>query len=172
MRRLGGSWNAAIHAAQRSIEADTAWTGRTRGMLLRAWLRPTARGLSLSRYLRRMPGDDLLAVDEHQRRLNTWAAGNVEIEQARETLSRIEESPWRDAAGDRRGAVRGAAGRDAGLSAWTVDGGRPALKLSSDKGNSMTALERLLIRTWRRLSERSAARVPSGFAIEGSVHAL
>lgn len=65
MRRLGGSWNAAIHAAQRSIEADTAWTGRTRGMLLRAWLRPTARGLSLSRYLRRMPGDDLLAVDEH-----------------------------------------------------------------------------------------------------------
>ena len=52
---------------------------------------------------------------------------------------------------------------------WT---GRPALKPSSERGNSMTALERLLMRALRRLSERSAARVPSGFAIEGSVHAL
>ena len=48
MRRLGGSWNAAVHAAQRCIEADTAWTGRTRGMLLRTWIRPTAMGLRLS----------------------------------------------------------------------------------------------------------------------------
>ena len=52
-----------------------------------------------------------------QRRIETLAAVNVEIDQARETLAEIEETTLgRDAAGDRRGALRGAAGRHAGLS--------------------------------------------------------
>ena len=171
MRRLGGSWNATVHAAQRCIETDTAWTDA----------RDAAAGVApahgngpepLSRYLRRMPGDDCWLSTSTQRRLDTWAAGNVEIEQARETLSRMEERTCgvtlRKIAGERF-VVLPAGTLDYPPGPWT---GRPALKLSSERGNSMTALERLLIRTLRMLSEQLAGRVPSGFAIEGSVHAL
>ena len=47
--RLGGSLNAVVSDALRTIEADTAAaTARLSAPLLRAWLRPAAMGLSLS----------------------------------------------------------------------------------------------------------------------------
>ncbi len=49
LKVLGKSLRAVAESALRTIEADTAAaTGRMRGMLLRAWLRPLVIGLSLS----------------------------------------------------------------------------------------------------------------------------
>ena len=67
---------------------------------------------------------------------------NVEIEQAQETLSHIEETTWgvelREIDGDRF-VVPPAGTLD--NPPWTVHGG-PAVKLSGKRGNSMTELER------------------------------
>ena len=91
---------------------------------------------------------------EHQ--IETLAAVNVDIEQARETLAHLEETTSRV----RLLAIDG--DRFVVLPAttltnppWTV-GGRPALKLSSESRNSMTALERQLTRAFRELSAQFA----------------
>ena len=48
LRRLGGSLNAVIDDALRTIEADTAAVGRLSALLRRAWILPLVVGLSLS----------------------------------------------------------------------------------------------------------------------------
>ena len=86
----------------------------------------------LARHLRRELGGDALAVDGH--RVEGRDAGGVDGGH-RSGPPDADRDQGDDlgagTAGDRRRAIRGAAGRDAGSSLWTV-GGRPALKLSSE----------------------------------------
>ena len=85
-------------------------------------------------------------------KVETLAALTVHIEQARQTLTKIEETTW----GLELREIGGA--RFVVLPAGTPDrpfstvGGRPALKLSSECESCMTALERQLTRPLRELS--------------------
>ena len=94
LRKLDENLNAVAKDALSTIEADTASaTGRFSAVLMRAWILPLAMGLSL-----------FLAVSggcwatmhwlstSIQRRITTFPAVNVEIEQARETLAQLEET--------------------------------------------------------------------------------
>ena len=132
LRRLGESLSAVASGAQRTIEADTAaWTGRMRGMLLRAWLRPLVVGLSL---LLGICGGSWAAMHwlwttiEH--RIETLAVLNVDIKNARETLAQFEETTWgvtlRELDGERFVVLPAGSLSDP---PWTV-GGQPAVKLS------------------------------------------
>ena len=134
LRRLGESLSAVASGALRSIEADTAaWTRRMRGLLTRGWLRPLVVGLSLSLGI---CGGSWAAMHwlstNIQHRIETWAAVNVEIERAHETLAEIEETTWgvplREIDGERFVVLP-----DGTLSnpTWTV-GGRPAVRLSKE----------------------------------------
>ena len=134
LRRLGESLNAAVNDAQRSIEADTAaWTGRMRGLLMRAWLPPLVFGLGLSLGI---CGGSWAAIHRLsttiERRIETLAAVNVDIQHARETLAEIEDTTWgvtlREIDGERY-VVLPAGTLD--HPPWTV-GGRPAVKLSKE----------------------------------------
>ena len=94
LRRLGESLRSIASGALRSIEADTAaWTGRMRGLLTRGWLRPLVVGMSLSLGI---CGGSWAAMHwlatSIQHRMETWAAVNVEIERAHETLAEIEKA--------------------------------------------------------------------------------
>ena len=107
LERLGESLSAVASGALRSIESDTeAATARMSVLLRRAWLRPLVIGLSLflgisggswatMHWLWRSIG----------RRIETLAAVNVQIEEARWTLAEIEETTWgvtlREIEGDR-----------------------------------------------------------------------
>ena len=134
LRRLGESLSAAVNDALRTIEADTAAaTGRLSALLLRAWLRPAAMGLSL---FLGICGGSWAAMHwlwtniEH--RIETLAVLNVNIEHGRETLAEIEDTTWgvtlREIEGERY-VVLPAGTLD--YPPWTV-GGRPAVKLSSE----------------------------------------
>ena len=134
LRRLGESLSAVASDALRTIEADTALaTGRLSAMLMRAWILPLVVGLSLSLGI---CGGSWAAMHwlstNIQRRIETLAAVNVEIDQARETLAEIEETTWgvtlREIDGERY-VVLPAGTLD--YPPWTV-GGRPAVKLSSE----------------------------------------
>ena len=134
LRRLGESLSSVVKSALRTIEADTAEaTGRIRGMLLRAWLRPLGVGLMLS--LGICAGSWagtrwLWTTIEDQ--IETLTVLRVDIEEARTTLARIEATTWgvtlREIDGERF-VVLPAGSLDS--PPWTV-GGRPALKLSSE----------------------------------------
>ena len=134
LRRLGESLSSAARSAQRSIEADmAAWTGRTRALLMRAWLLPAAAGLSL--FLTMCGGSwgtmrSLSMRIESQ--LQALAILNVDIEQARRTLAHLQGTTWRvelrEIDGDRF-VVLPAGSLDS--PPWTV-GGQPAVKLSSE----------------------------------------
>ena len=85
LRRFGENLSDAARSALRTIEADTAaWTGLLRTLLLRAWLRPLVVGLSL---LLGICGESLATMrwlsTTIQRRVETVAVLNVDIEQAR-----------------------------------------------------------------------------------------
>ena len=132
LRRLGESLSVVASDALRTIEADTALaTGRLSAMLMRAWILPLVVGLSLSLGI---CGGSWAAMHwlstNIQRRIETLAVLNVDIERARETLAEIEQTIWgvtlREIDGERF-VVLPAGTLD--YPPWTV-GGRPAVKLS------------------------------------------
>ena len=134
LRLLGENLCAVANDALRTIEGDTAaMVGRTRVILLNAWLRPLVVGLSL--FLAFSGGSWGLMhwlSTNIQSRIETLATLHVRIEQARETLAEIEDTTWgvtlREIDGERFVVLP-----DGTLDhpSWTV-GGRPALKLSSE----------------------------------------
>ena len=134
LRQLGESLSNAARSAQRSIEADmAAWTGRTRALLMRAWLLPSAAGLSV--FLVMCGGGWgtmrwLSTSIENQ--LQALAILNVDIEQARQTLTQLEKTTSRvelRKIDGERFVVLPAGSLDS--PPWTV-GGQPAVKLSSE----------------------------------------
>ena len=134
LRRLGENSRAVANDALRTIEADTrATVARVRVMLLNAWLRPLVVGLTI--FLGISGGSWALMQwlsMNIQNRFETLATLEVQIEHARETLAKIEETTWGvtllEIDGERFVALP-----DGTLAnpPWTV-GGRPALKLSSE----------------------------------------
>ena len=120
--------------ALRTIEADTAaWIGRIRGMLLRGWLWLPVAGLILSVGL---VGGSWAGMHglwpRIQQQIETLTVLRVDIEEARATLARIEETTWGlepvEIDGERYAVLP--AGTQTNPP-WTV-GGRPAVKLSSE----------------------------------------
>ena len=120
--------------ALRIIEADTAVaTGRMRALLLNAWLRPLVVGLSL--WLGICGGSWATMhwlSTRIQARIQTAAALDLGIEEARQTLTRLEAATWgitlREIEGERFVVL------PAGALAYpprTV-GARPAVKLSNE----------------------------------------
>ena len=96
LERLGESLSAVASGALRSIEADTAAaTERVSVLLRRAWLRPLV--ISLSLFLG-ISGGNWATMQwlskSIERRIETLAAANVQIEEARWTLAEIEEATW------------------------------------------------------------------------------
>ena len=134
LQRLGGSLSAVVDDALRTIEADTAAAvGRLSALLRRAWLRPLVVGLSLSLGMcgGSWAGTRWLWMTIEQQ-IEALAVLRVDIEEARATLARIEETTWglelTEIDGDRFVVLPAGT-----LSSppWTV-AGRPALKLSSE----------------------------------------
>ena len=148
---------AVANDALRTIEADTAATvARVRVLLLNAWLRPLVVCLSL--FLAFSGGSWALMhwlSASIQSRIETLATRNVQIERARETLVEIKDTTWgvtlREIDGERFVVLPDGTLDDP---PWTVRG-RPALKLSSERGSCMTELERQLMTALRTLSAQS-----------------
>ena len=134
LRRLGASLSAVANGALRSIEADTAASiGRMRGLLLRGWLWLIAAGLSLSLGISGGSWATMRWLSASiEDRIQTRAVLNADIEQARETLTHLEETTWTvellEIEGERF-VVLPAGTLNNPL--WTV-GGRPAVKLSAE----------------------------------------
>ena len=134
LQRLGESLSAVASAALRSIERDTEQaTARMRALLLRAWLRPLVVGLSL---FLGISGGSWATMHwlstSIQRRVETLAVEDVQIQDARETLAEIEETTWgvtlREVNGERYVTLpAGTMVRPA----FSVDG-RPYVKLSRE----------------------------------------
>ncbi len=134
LRRLGGSLSAVVNDALHTIEADTAAAvGGLSALLRRAWLRPLVVGLSLSLGIvgGSWAGTRWLWTTIEQQ-IEALAVLRVDIEEARATLARIEETTWglelTEIDGDRFVVLPAGA---LSKPPWTV-GGRPALKLSSE----------------------------------------
>ena len=134
LKVLGESLSGVVGDALRTIEADTAaWIGRVRGMLPRAWLWPLAFGLMLSADIcgGSWAGMHWLWTTTQQQ-IETLTVLRVDIEQARATLTAIEETTWglelREIDGARFVVLPAGSLRNP---PWTVDG-RPAVKLSSE----------------------------------------
>ena len=134
LKVLGESLRGVASSALRTIEADTvAVSGRMSALLLRAWVRPLVIGLSLSLGI---CGGSWAAMrllwTAIEWKVETLAALTADIEQARQTLTEIEETTWglelMEIDGERF-VVLPAGTPDRPF--WTV-GGRPALKLSSE----------------------------------------
>ncbi|MCY4122079.1 MAG: hypothetical protein OXG72_14295 [Acidobacteria bacterium] len=134
LQRLGERLRAVANGELRTTEADmAAATAGTRALLLNAWLRPLVVGLSL--FLGFSAGSWALTRSlsaRIQTRIETLAALDVQIEEARETLAEMEDTTWGVnlmEVGGERFVVLPAGASDHPL--WNVDG-RPALKLSSE----------------------------------------
>ena len=134
LKVLGENSRGVASNALRTIEADTAAVvARTRGMLLRVWLLPVVAVLSV---LLTICGGSWAAMrwlwTIIEWKVETLAALNVDIEQARQTLTMIEETTWglelMEIDGERYVVLPAGSLRNP---PWTV-GGRPALKLSSE----------------------------------------
>ena len=134
LRQLGESLSAFRSDALRSIEADTVEaTGRTRAVLLRAWLRPLMVGLSL---FLGFSGGSWATMHWLWRsievRIEALATLNRQVEQARWTLDEIEETTWgvtlREIEGDRFVVLPFGTLDDP---PWTVRD-QPAVKLSRE----------------------------------------
>ena len=134
LEQLGESLSAVASGALRSIEADTASAAARVSVLLRhAWLRPLLIGLSLFLGISGGSWATMHWLSTRiERRIETLATVNVQIEQARAILTGIEETTW-------------------GVTLWEIDGerfvvlpsgtlddppltlgGRPAVKLSRE----------------------------------------
>ena len=134
LERLGENSRRVVRSALRTIERDTEEaTGRMRALLLRAWLRPLAVGLSL--WLGIFGGSwatmHWLSA-RIQSSIETVGTLEFRIEQARQTLAQIEEGTWgitlREIEGDHFVVLpRGSLDHPP----WTVRG-RPAVKLSRE----------------------------------------
>ena len=134
LKVLGESLRGVAQNALNTIEADTAaWIERVRRMFLRAWLWPLMFGLMLSAGIcgGSWAGTRWLWTTIEQQ-IEALTLLRVDIEEARTTLTRIEDTTWsvtlREIDGERF-VVLPAGTLDTRL--WTV-GGRPALKLSSE----------------------------------------
>ena len=134
LRRLGESLNSAARSAQRSIDADmAAWTERTRALLMRAWLLPAAAGLSLFLVICGGSWGTMRWLSMRiESQLQALVILDVDIEQARQTLTQLETGTWRIELrvidGERFVVLPpGSLERPP----WRV-GGRPAVKLSSE----------------------------------------
>ena len=134
LKLLGESLRGVARNALHTIEADTAaWTGRVRGMLLRAWLLPLIVGLSLSLGISvgSWAGTRWLWTTIEQQ-IEALAVLRVDIEEARATLARIEAATWgvtlREIEGERFVVLPA---RSLSNPPWTV-GGRAALRLPSE----------------------------------------
>ena len=133
LERLGANSRRVASNALRTIERDTAVaTGRMRALLLKAWLRPLVVGLSL--WLGICGGSWATMhwlSTRIQARIETAAALDLDIGEARQTLERLEATTWgitlREIEGER--FVMLPAGALA-YPPWTVDT-RPAVKLSN-----------------------------------------
>ena len=134
LRRLGENLSAAASAALRSIESDTAEAAaRMRALLLRAWLRPLVAGLSL---FIGFSGGSWATMHWLSRsireEIEILALANRHIEDARQTLARLETDTWgivlREIRGDRFVVLPAGTLDDP---PWTVRG-RPAVKLSRE----------------------------------------
>ena len=134
LRRRGKSLSAVVDDALRTIEADTVeGIGRLSAVLRRAWLRPLVVGLSLSLGIcvGSWAGTRWLWTTI-ERQIEVLVALRLDIEEARSTLARMEDTTWgvwfRESDGDRFVVL------PAGTLSnppWRV-GGRPAVKLSSE----------------------------------------
>ncbi len=134
LERLGENSRRVASNALRTIERDTAAaTGRMRALLLKAWLRPLVVGLSLWLGI---CGGSWATVQwlstRIQARIQTVAALDLEIEEARRTLAQLEETTWgitlREIEGERFVVLPAGA---LAYPPWTVDT-RPAVKLSNE----------------------------------------
>ena len=134
LRQLGESLSAVRSDALRSIERDTAAaTARMRALLLRAWLRPLAVGLSL---FLGFSGGSWATMHWLWRsieiRIEALATLNRQVEEARWTLDEIEETTWgvtlREIEGDRFVVLPTGTLNDP---PWTVRD-QPAVKLSRE----------------------------------------
>ncbi|MDE2773732.1 MAG: hypothetical protein OXI46_08520 [Gemmatimonadota bacterium] len=132
--RLGESSRRVARNALSSIERDTEEaTGRMRALLLKAWLRPLIVGLSL--WLGIFGGSWATMRwlwTRIETRIETAVDLDLGIEEARQTLTRLEGSTWgvalREIEGERFVVLPEGALADP---LWRVDG-RPALKLSNE----------------------------------------
>ena len=132
--QLGENSRRVASNALRTIERDTAAaTGRMRALLLGAWLRPLVVGLSL--WLGICGGSWATMhwlSTRIQARIETAAVLDVDIEEARQTLARLEATTWgialREIEGERFVVLPTGA---LAYPPWTVDT-RPAVKLSSE----------------------------------------
>ena len=134
LQRLGESLSSAARSAQRSIDADMgAWTERTKVLLTRAWLLPAAAGLSLFLVICAGSWGTMRWLSMRiESQLQALAILNVDIEQARKTLTQFETMTWRvdllEIDGQRFVVLpAGSLERPP----WRV-GGRPAVKLSGE----------------------------------------
>ncbi len=134
LKVLGESLRGVAQNALNTIEADTAaWIERAQRMFLRAWLWPLMFGLMLSAGIcgGSWAGTRWLWTTIEQQ-IETLTVLRVDIEEARQTLAKLEETTWRvelrEIDGERFVVLpAGSLERPP----WTV-GGRPALKLSSE----------------------------------------
>ena len=134
LRRLGESLSTAARSAQRSIDDDmAAWTERTRAVIWRAWLLPAVVGLSLFLVICGGSWGTMRWLSMRiERQLQTLVILDLDIEQARETLTQIHRTTWRvelrEIDGERFVVLPpGSLERPP----WRV-GGQPAVKLSSE----------------------------------------
>ena len=133
LKRLGANSRRVASNALRTIERDTAVaTGRMRALLLKAWLRPLVVGLSLWLGICGGSWATMHWLSARiQARIETAAALDLEIEEARQTLARLEATTWgialREIEGERFVVLPAGA---LAYPPWTVDT-RPAVKLSN-----------------------------------------
>ena len=134
LERLGANSQRVAKNALRTIERDTAAaTGRMRALLLKAWLRPLVVGLSLWLGIFGGSWATMHWLWTHiQVRIETAAALDLDIEEARQTLARLEVDTWgivlREIEGERYVVL------PAGSLAYPPGEvrGRPAVKLSRE----------------------------------------
>ena len=134
LERLGANSQRVVSNALRTIERDTtAATSRMRALLLKAWLRPLVVGLSLWLGI---CGGSWATVQwlstRIQSRIQTVAVLDLSIEEARQTLARLEATTWgitlQEIEGERFVVLPDGA---LAYPPSTV-GNRPAVKLSSE----------------------------------------
>ena len=134
LERLGENSRRVARNALRTIEADTAVaTRRMRALLLNAWLRPLVVGLSLWLGICGRSWATMHWLSTRiQARIETAAALDLEIEEAGQTLARLEATTWgitlREIEGERFVVLPVGA---LAYPPWTVDT-RPAVKLSNE----------------------------------------
>ena len=134
LERLGENSRRVASNALRTIERDTAVaTGRMRALLLKAWLRPLVVGLSLWLGICGGSWATMHWLSARiQARIETVAALDLDIEEARQTLERLEATTWgitlRELKGERFVVLPAGA---LAYPPWTVDT-RPAVKLSNE----------------------------------------